>query len=315
MRLVAAALVLPLALAAQTAVKDFSLPAATDGGAIHLADHAGKVVLINWWRTSCAWSQRESPRLVALYDKYRNKGLVVLGVSDDTSDTVAQIGAYLKRYGIAWPVGLNDQGEFVREVCPSEQQQGETPGNYLVSRSGRLTYLGLDREPEDWPKVEAAVVRALAEAVPATPAIRPRDFASAPSFSLPDLAGRKVTLAEYSGKPLVVNFFTAENCDWAGAVLSKLHRDYAARGLQVVGIDLFDDDAAIRGCVGRHGAKYPVLRGDEATQRAWIGSSSGWATFFVGGDGKIIKRITNSIDNGLEGTVFPRYAEFLVAKR
>jgi peroxiredoxin len=137
---------------------------------------------------------------------------------------------------------------------------------------------------------------------------------AAPDFSLPDLKGTKTGLKDFAGKPLVVNFFNADTCDWAGPVLAKLHQDYAGRGLQVVGIDLFDEDAAIQKCIDKHKARYPVLRGDEATQNAWIGDSKGWATFFVDAKGRIIKTITDSIDNGLEGPVFRAYAEHLLEK-
>lgn len=64
----------------------------------------------------------------------------------------------------------------------------------------------------------------------------------------------------------------------------------------------------------RHGATYPVLKGDQATQRAWIGGDSGWATFFVTRDGKVHKKIVDSIVNGLEAAVFPKYAAYLLAK-
>src|ERR1700731_1980685 len=140
----------PVSYSAENHAKDFTLPTATRKSLIDLSDYSGKVVLINWWRTSCSWSQKESPRLVELYKKYHDKGLEIIGVSDDTADSVAQVPAYLKRYGITWPVGLNDQGEFIREIRPLGQ--GDTPGNYLVSRSGEITYLGLDRNPGEWPK-------------------------------------------------------------------------------------------------------------------------------------------------------------------
>lgn len=301
------------ALSAESAVKDFTLPSATDKLLVRLAEHSGKVILINWWRTTCSFSQQESPKLVGLYKKYRDQGLVIIGISDDTADTVAQVPAYLKKYGITWPVGLNDQGEFMREIRP--KGQGETPGNYLVSRSGRLTFLGLDRSPQDWQKLEAAVVAALAEVPPASPAIQPRPLTPALAFSLPDLQGKTVSLAQFAGRPLVVNFFTAGSCDWGGAALAKLHQEYAGRGLQVVGINLYDSDAAIQQCVERYGVKYPVLRGNQATQKAWIGTDAGWATFFVTPDGKIFKKIVDSIDNGLEGPIFTWYAEHLLSKR
>ena len=291
---------------------DFTLPSATDSSLIRLADHAGKVVLINWWRTECAWSPRESPKLAALQAKYRDRGFVIIGVSDDTAPTVGAIPAYLKRNNVTWLVGLNDQSEFMREIRP--KGQGDTPGNYLVSRSGELTYLGVDRTDDHWQKLEAAVERAIAEPAPASAAIAPRTLPAAPALSLPSLQGKPVKLADFAGKPLVVNFFTADSCDWAGATLEKLHMDYLPRGVQVIGVNLFDDDAAAQACVTRHATTYPVLKGDQAVQKAWIGSSSGWATFFVTADGKVFKKIVDSIDNGLEPQVFPKYADYLAAR-
>jgi hypothetical protein len=34
-------------------IKDFTLPSASDGSLIRLSDYAGKVILLNWWRTDC----------------------------------------------------------------------------------------------------------------------------------------------------------------------------------------------------------------------------------------------------------------------
>jgi len=302
----------PRIFSAGTPVKDFTLPSATDGRVLNLADFSGKVVLINFWRTSCSDSRRESPKLVELYKKYRDKGFEIFGISDDTSNTVAQIPAYLKQYDITWPIGLNDQGEFMRELRPVDM--GGTPANFLVSRGGEVTALGRDLNEASWQKLETAVTRALAEPAPSSPRISRRALDSAPPLSLPDLQGKTVKLASFAGKPLVVNFFTANSCDWTGDLLAKMNRDYAGRGLQVVGIDLFDSDDAIRQCVGKHKAGYPMLRGDPATQTAWIGDNKGWATFFVTSDGKVLKKIIDSIDNGIEEPVFTKYADYMVTK-
>jgi len=296
---------------AENQAQDFTLPSATSKSLIHLSDYSGKVVLLNWWRTSCLWSQQESPRLVALHQKYHDQGLVIIGISDDETATAAQIPSYLNRYGITWPVGLNDQGEFMREVRPLGQ--GDTPGNYLVSRSGEITYLGLDRNPAASAKLEEAIVRALAQGSSASSAIKPRELPRAPALSLPDLQGKPVNLQSYAGKPLVVNFFNSGSCDWAGAAVSKLSADYTRAGLQVVGVDLMDSDADAKACMAKYKVEYPVLRGNEATQTAWIGSSKGWATFFVTPDGKVLKKVEDSSENGMEGPVFSKYAEYMLA--
>ncbi len=54
---------------------------------------------------------------------------------------------------------------------------------------------------------------------------------------------------------------------------------------------------------------------DQATQMAWIGDNKGWATFFVTPDGKVLKKIVDSINNGIEDAVFTKYAEYMVTKR
>jgi peroxiredoxin len=300
---------------AENHAKDFTLPSATSKSLIHLSDYSGKVVLLNWWRTSCSWSQQESPRLVALYKKYHDQGLVIMGISDDETATVPQIPAYLNRYGITWPVGLSDQGEFTREILPLNLGQGDTPGNYLVSRTGEITYLGLDRSPAASAKIEDAVVRALAQVSPASSAIKPRELPRAPALSLPDLQGKPVSLQSFAGKPMVVNFFNSDSCDWAGAAVSKLSSDYARAGLQVIGVDLLDSDTDLKACMAKYKVQYQVLRGDTPTQTAWIGSSKAWAMFFVTPDGKVLKKIEDSKENGMEGPVFSKYAEYMLANQ
>ena len=295
---------------AATPVRDFTLPsAAPNGPMIRLSDYAGKVVLVNWWRTSCPWSQREAPKLAALYDKYKSKGFVIVGVSDDTSDTVQQIPAYVARYHLTWPIGLNDQGEIVRDlVLPNHQ---DTPQNFLVMPDGQMTALGLDRDDAAWQRLEAAVTQALAHPSAGPSALKPAPLEAAPPLSLPDMNGKTVSLAAYAGKPLVVNFFTAQSCDWAGGVFAKIAKDDASKGVQVIGVDLYDPDAAASACAHKYGATYPILKGTQAAQRAWLGSDAGWGTVFITRDGKVFKKILNSIENGLEAEVLPKYAQYL----
>jgi len=298
------------ALPAGEPVADFTLPLAIGSGVIRLSDFAGKVVLLNWWRTSCGWSQAEAPKLVDLYGRHRDRGFEIMGISDDTADTVGAIEAYRERHRIAWPLMLNDQAEFLREVVPHGRD--DTPANYLVTRSGRLVSLGLDRSDQDWARLEETVVAALNESWPPASSIPLRELPLTPPLAGTNLDGRNVALGDFAARPLVVNFFNTETCDWAGGVLADLDRRYAARGLRVLGVNLFDDDETVRACVRRHNIAFPVIRGTPEVQRDWISGSSAWATFFVTPDGRMFKSILTSIERGLEGEVFWRYAEFLL---
>jgi thiol-disulfide isomerase/thioredoxin len=73
-----------------------------NGAAVHLADFKGKVILLNVWATWCGPCQTEIPELVASYETYKDKGVVVLGVSLD--DTAEMLRAYAAAKKITYPM-------------------------------------------------------------------------------------------------------------------------------------------------------------------------------------------------------------------
>ena len=87
--LAAARLAGPAALAAGPPALDRPAPPLIvrelDGHEFDLARLRGKVVLINFWATWCSPCRIEMPVLNAFYERYRRRGLVVLGLSIDSS--------------------------------------------------------------------------------------------------------------------------------------------------------------------------------------------------------------------------------------
>jgi thiol-disulfide isomerase/thioredoxin len=62
-----------------------------NGNAVRFADYKGKVIVLNVWATWCGPCQVEIPELVEAYTKYRDQGVVVLGVSlDDTAEMLRE---------------------------------------------------------------------------------------------------------------------------------------------------------------------------------------------------------------------------------
>jgi cytochrome c biogenesis protein CcmG, thiol:disulfide interchange protein DsbE len=83
---------------------DFTLPDIS-GKAVSLNQYLGKVVILDFWATWCPPCRMSIPELVKLQDKYREKGLVILGVSVDSSDTKdAELKAFREKYKINYTI-------------------------------------------------------------------------------------------------------------------------------------------------------------------------------------------------------------------
>jgi peroxiredoxin len=75
-----------------------------NGAEVRLADYKGKVILVNVWATWCGPCELEIPELVEAYAKYKDKGVVILGVSlDDSAETLR---AYAPKKQMTYPLLL-----------------------------------------------------------------------------------------------------------------------------------------------------------------------------------------------------------------
>ena len=85
---------------------------------------------------------------------------------------------------------------------------------------------------------------------------------AAPNFTLKMLNGRTVSLSDYRGTPVLLNFWEI-NCVGCQAEMPGLQKEYASlqsqhRGFVVLGVDVGDDPALVRQFVQRRGFTYPV---------------------------------------------------------
>lgn len=75
-----------------------------NGASVRLADYKGKVIVLNFWATWCGPCQVEIPELVQTYAEYKDRGVVVLGISiDDSAETLR---AYAPQKNMTYPVLL-----------------------------------------------------------------------------------------------------------------------------------------------------------------------------------------------------------------
>jgi cytochrome c biogenesis protein CcmG/thiol:disulfide interchange protein DsbE len=85
----------------------FSLPRLGGGGRIDLASLRGQVVVVNFWASWCLACRKEHPDLLAAWERYRERGVVLVGV--DFEDKEAGALAYAKEMGGDWPL-VTDPG-------------------------------------------------------------------------------------------------------------------------------------------------------------------------------------------------------------
>jgi len=83
---------------------EFELPDAA-GKTVRLSDFKGKVVLLDFWATWCGPCRKSMPWMIGLADKYRDAGLVVLGVSMD-EDGWPVVGPFMEQLKITYPIVL-----------------------------------------------------------------------------------------------------------------------------------------------------------------------------------------------------------------
>jgi peroxiredoxin len=127
---------------------DFSFDA-LDGRFVRLADLKGKVVLIDFWSTTCLPCVRELPDLKKLQDKYQTQGLELIGISLDSNKQSLQ--RLINKEQISWPQFYDPAGMTNR--LAQEFGIGSIPIVWLVDRHGVLRDLNA-REDEE-AKVEA----------------------------------------------------------------------------------------------------------------------------------------------------------------
>jgi peroxiredoxin len=89
---------------------DFSLKT-IDGEEIRLSTLKGKAVLINMWASWCPPCRDEMPAIQAAYKKYKDKGLVVLGIDFTVQDNLPDVKAFIQELGLTFPILLDETGE------------------------------------------------------------------------------------------------------------------------------------------------------------------------------------------------------------
>lgn len=101
------------------------------GASASLSDLRGTVVLLNLWASWCGPCKDEAPVLEDIWNTYRGKGVVVLGI--DIQDITSDALEFVREYRLTYP-SLRDGGDDSK----SSLEATGVPETYLIDRTGRI---------------------------------------------------------------------------------------------------------------------------------------------------------------------------------
>jgi cytochrome c-type biogenesis protein len=101
------------------------------GDSVSLAGLRGKAVLLNVWATWCHPCRDEIPELQQIYERYRDRGLELVGVSVDAAGQDEAIAAFARQYGMTYPVWRDPD-----EIVSATFLVVGVPATFLIDRTG-----------------------------------------------------------------------------------------------------------------------------------------------------------------------------------
>jgi cytochrome c biogenesis protein CcmG/thiol:disulfide interchange protein DsbE len=149
--------------------------------------------------------------------------------------------------------------------------------------------------------------------------VSPLSGKPAPAFALEDLTGKKVTLASYRGKAVLINFWATwcAPCRLETPWLIELRNKYAAQGFEILGVDTEGDDlqksdtagwAKDKAAVGKFVAEmkvpYPMVVDGDSISRDYGGLDDLPASFFVDRKGTVVAaQVGLTSESEIEGNI------------
>lgn len=138
---------------------------------------------------------------------------------------------------------------------------------------------------------------------------RPAANETAPNFSLTDLHGKKVSLSDFRGKVVLINFWAdwCPPCKMEIPGFQRVYEAYKGRGFVIIGISIDDVEPSF---IKDMGMTYPVVMADAKVVKDYGNVAGIPVSFLVGKDGRMVKKIMGiyfegalkrDIENALKG--------------
>jgi peroxiredoxin len=103
------------------------------GQKVHLQDLRGKIVLVNFWATTCSGCVAEMPKMIETYNRYHPRGFEVVAVAM-SYDPPNQVANFVVNKGLPFTVALDLQGD----IAAAFNDVKLTPTAFVIDKEGRI---------------------------------------------------------------------------------------------------------------------------------------------------------------------------------
>jgi peroxiredoxin len=133
------------------------------GRVFRLSEYSGKVLVINLWATWCTPCRPETRELVKLQKQFRNRGVVMVGLStEDPVDSNEQVREWVRNFALPYRIGWSTPDVAITLM----NGRDAIPQTFVVGRDGRIVKRFVGFNPQ---KTPAQFKTAINEALEGTP--------------------------------------------------------------------------------------------------------------------------------------------------